>query len=421
VEPLIASALLATNPTLMVSAHTLMADVPFLALWVCAILLFIRGIDEQKPFLIGLSALPAAGACFDAYQGFALLPLLAFYALSRKKFGWREFAALGAPIALMAAWQLSGYMHRGVTYASTMFGYLGVRGIWLASTKIGTAISSLTYLGGVILPFPFVFRTIGRRSNGALTWAALAAAGAVAFLRFADYNLAEKILFIFCLAGGLITAAWIAGRAVESLRLQGWASDDFFLGLWFTGVLVACVAAFFSGSARYLLPASPALLLLMMRFVKRAPVFYAALLTTQLVLGVALAQSDYEFAGLARKEARDFHSKYQADGQPFIFTAEWGWRYYLRSMGGEIMADDSMGRPGELLVKSQLALGVIFDNQLGRSLKPVEKLTYRIRSPLRLLAPNSHAGFWSDGWGVLPFSFSLEPLDEFSIYRVKEN
>ena len=85
------------------------------------------------------------------------------------------------------------------------------------------------------------------------------------------------------------------------------------------------------------------------------------------------------------------------------------------------MADDSMGRPGELLVKSQLALGVIFDNQLGRSLKPVEKLTYRIRSPLRLLAPNSHAGFWSDGWGVLPFSFSLEPLDEFSIYRVKEN
>src|SRR5438270_2448389 len=32
---LIASVLLSTNPTLMVSAHTLMADVPLMALWVC--------------------------------------------------------------------------------------------------------------------------------------------------------------------------------------------------------------------------------------------------------------------------------------------------------------------------------------------------------------------------------------------------
>jgi hypothetical protein len=421
VEPLIASALLATNPTLMVSAHTLMADVPLVALWVCATIFFIRGIDEQKPLLIGLSALPATAACFYAYQGFALLPLLAFYALSRRKFGWREIAVLGPPVALMAAWQLSGYMHRGVTYAATMFGYLGVSGIWLASTKFRNAIASLTYLGSVILPFPFVFWMIGRRSRGTLTWAALASAGAVGFLRFADYSLAEKMLFIFCFAAGLSTAAWIASRTIESLRLQGWTSDDFFLGLWFTGMLAACIAAFFSGSARYLLPAGPALLLLVMRFVKRAPVFYTALLTIQLVFGVALAQSDYEFAGLARKEARDFHSKYQVNGQPFIFTAEWGWRYYLRSIGGDIMADDTIGRPGELLVKSRVALGGIFDNQLGRSLKPVDKLTYRIRSPLRLLDQTSHAGFWSDGWGVLPFSFSREPLDEFSIYRVKED
>jgi 4-amino-4-deoxy-L-arabinose transferase-like glycosyltransferase len=421
VEPLVATALLATNPTLMVSAHTLMADVPFVALWVCATVLFVRGIDESRPSLVYFSSVPAMAACFYAYQGFALLPLLAFYALSRKKFGWREVGVLCAPLALMAAWQLSGYMHRGTTYASTMFGYLGLTGIWLGSTKVRTAIASLTYLGGVILPFPFVFWKIGHRSKGALTWTALAVAGAVAFLRFGDYSLAEKIFFIACFAAGLIAAAWIAGRAIESWLLQGWASDDFFLGLWFTGMLAACVAAFFSGSARYLLPAFPALLLMVMRFVKRAPVFYAGLLAIQLVLGAGLAQADYEFAGLARREAGDFQSKYIAKPQPFIFTAEWGWRYYLRSIGGEIMADDTIGRPGELLVKSRLALGGIFDNQLGRSLKPVEQLTYRVRSPLRLLDPNSHAGFWSDGWGILPFWFSTMPLDEVSIYRVRDD
>ena len=421
VQPLIASALLATNPTLMVSAHTLMADVPLVTLWVCAAVLFVRGVDQARQSLVYLSVLPALGACFYAYQGFALLPLLAFYAVSRKKFGWREAGVLGAPVALMAAWQLSGYMHRGVTYASTMFGYLGDSGIWLGATKIRTTVATLTYLGGVILPFPFVFWKIGHRSKGALTWAALGIAVAVAFLRFADYTPAEKILFVGCFAAGLVAAAWIAGRGIESWSQVGWASDDFFLALWFCGMLTACVAAFFSGSARYLLPACPPLLLLVMRFVKRAPVFYAVLLTAQLILGVALAQADYEFAGLARQEARDFRSRYVATPQPFMFSAEWGWRYYLRSMGGEIVADDTIGRPGELLVKSRLALGGIFDNQLGRSLKPVELLTYRVRSPVRLLDPNSHAGFWSDGWGVLPFWFSTKPLDEFSIYRVKED
>jgi hypothetical protein len=160
------------------------------------------------------------------------------------------------------------------------------------------------------------------------------------------------------------------------------------------------------------------LLLLVMRFAKRAPVFYSSLLAIQLVLGLALAQADYQFAGLARREARDFQSKYLAQPQSFIFSAEWGWRYYFRSMGGEIVADDTAGHPGEVYVKSSLAIGAVFDNPLGRSLKLVDQVPYPVRSPLRVLDPHTHAGFWSDGWGVLPFWFSVEPLDEVSVYRV---
>jgi len=72
-------------------------------------------------------------------------------------------------------------------------------------------------------------------------------------------------------------------------------------------------------------------------------------------------------------------------------------------------------------VKSSLALGTVFDNDLGHSLKLVDQIPYGIRSPLRVLDPHTHAGFWSDGWGVLPFWFSREPLDELSIYRVKSD
>ena len=90
-------------------------------------------------------------------------------------------------------------------------------------------------------------------------------------------------------------------------------------------------------------------------------------------------------------------------------------------MGGDIVADDTTGRPGELFVKSDLALGQVPDTKLGHSLQLVETRAYRIESPVRVLDPNTRAGFWSDGWGVLPFWFSRQPLDQVSIYRVGRN
>jgi hypothetical protein len=37
-----------------------------------------------------------------------------------------------------------------------------------------------------------------------------------------------------------------------------------------------------------------------------------------------------------------------------------------------------------------------------------------------LLDEHSRAGFWSDGWGVLPFSFSRDEFDDLYIYRARE-
>jgi len=305
-------------------------------------------------------------------------------------------------------------------YASTMFEYIGVRGVWQGSTKVRTAIASLTYLGGLILPFPFIFWKMGRRRKSALTWTALAVALIVSYQKLTGYGWTEQLFFIGSFGGGIAVAVWIVNRGLKSWSSDGWAGDEVFLSLWFVGMLIGCIGAFFSGSARYLLPAFPALLLLLMRSV-RTRVFYACLLALQLILGILLSHADYEFAGIGRREARDFKSQYLTTKQPFLFSAEWGLRYYLTSIGGEIMPAEKTGSPGELIVRSGLALGRPFDHEVGRSLELVERRAYRIRSPLRLLDPQTHAGFWSDGWGVLPFWFSREIMDELSVYRVKPN
>jgi hypothetical protein len=426
----IASALLATNPTLMVSAHTLMADVPLLGLWLCAAALFVKGVDENdenRRGCIYAAALPITAACFYAYQAFALIPLLAFYALGRKRLRLPEVLVLCLPILLMAGWQFSGYWHRGIVYASTMFGYLEVRGLWEGSTKIKTAVATVTYLGGTILPFPFIFWKMGG-VKGVLTWTGLAFGAVVAHERLAGYPLSEAAFFVGCFGGGVATILWVVIRTLKSWSMKNWATDNLFLCLWFVGVLAGCVVAFFSGSARYLLPACPPLLLFLIRAdeqrlgtLNRARLFYAGLFAVQLLLGLAMAQSDYEFAGTGRREAQEFKAQYLGKGQPFLFSGEWGFRYYLTAMGGEILTEDATGSPGELVVRSRLSLGQISDNGLGRSLEQLEQRTYTIRSPLRLLDQGSHAGFWSDGWGVLPFWFSREKLDDLEVYRVKEN
>jgi hypothetical protein len=166
----------------------------------------------------------------------------------------------------------------------------------------------------------------------------------------------------------------------------------------------------------------PAALLLFLRTCERqngslSRAFCGSWLAAQLVLGLFLAQADYQFAGVGRREAFEFQRDYLANHQPFLFNGEWGFRYYMTDIGGEIMAEDTSGFPGETVVKSRLSLGLPFE--FDRKLELLEQRSYRIPSPLRLLDVHAHAGFWSDGWGVLPFWFSREDLDEISISRVK--
>jgi len=223
----------------------------------------------------------------------------------------------------------------------------------------------------------------------------------------------------------VVAILWVVSRVLESRLAKDWSTDEVFLGVWFLGMLVGCVVAFSSGSARYLLPACAPLLLLIIRTDEQRPgsprsfhFFYGSLLVVQVLLGLCLAQSDYEFAGTGRQEAMDFKARYLRTSEPFLFSGEWGLRYYLTSIGGEIAAEDTTSPPGRLMVISRLCLGRIFDSELGRSLVKLDERVYWIHSPFRLLDLHSHAGFWSDGWGVLPFSLSREDLDELSVYRV---
>lgn len=421
----LATALFVCIPTLVVTAHNLMADVPLLAFWLSATGFFIYGIDRNDARLLWGSLLPFTAAVFMAYQGLALVPLLALYAFQRRRLTLPLAALIALPAFLLFGWQLLGYFHKGAFYATTLLSYLETFGHFRSGKMLTNGISSLGYLGGVILPFPFILVTLGRRGYGLLAAAGLAIGWWLAQNRLADYTPAQKAFFVLCFAGGFVATLWMLLQWLKGSLMREHDPDGVFLALWYLGVLFYCVSLFIAGSARYLLPAAIPLLLLVVR-AHQARLqtsgawrgFFGALLGCQLALGMVLAHADYRFAETYRQVARDLAQSHFPSRQPFLFSGEWGFRYYLAALGGEIMAEDTAGQPGTLVVKSRLCLSKTFDNELDRSLDLVDRRIYSVASPIRLLDLRTHAGFWSDGWGVLPFWFSWEPMDEIAVYRV---
>ena len=435
--PVLATALFASVPALVVMAHSLMTDVPLLALWVSAVALFVHQLDgeEHGTWLEAGTFAAMTAAIFIAYQGLALIPLLALYALLRRRLTLRIVVLLGLPALLLAAWQMAGHFHRGSAYASTLLGYLNSQDAWAPARRIRTAASTLGYLGGTIVFFPFLFAAFGRRSRGLFAVVSLAAGvvGVVASARAAyNYDHAERIFFVLCFAGGFLATLWMVVRGLEEmlrmLRRKGDANGDgdaIFLSLWFVGVLFYSIVISYSGAARYLLPAVPPLVLMLVRATeatfpgsRRKRIFYLGFLSCQLALGLALAHADFEFAGSYRRMARDFAERHLSHGDAFLFSGEWGFHYYLEELGGRAMTGDSAAWPGELVVKSDLCLSQNFATALDRSLVVIERRSLRLSSPLRLLDRRAHAGFWSDGIGMLPFWFSRRPLDQITVYRV---
>src|SRR5439155_622632 len=181
-----------------------------------------------------------------------------------------------------------------------------------------------------------------RRRKGVLIHLALALGILAAYSKPADYSWPHRVFLAICVAGGIAVTGWIFRRLITASPMAKVSSDDLFLCFWLAGMLVACLAVFLGGSARYLLPACPVLLLLFLRIDERLNgsrswMFYGSWLTAQLIFGLCLAQADYQFAGAGRREAYDFQRDYLRNHQPFLFNGEWAFRYYMTAIGGEIM------------------------------------------------------------------------------------
>jgi 4-amino-4-deoxy-L-arabinose transferase-like glycosyltransferase len=434
-RPLWPAMMLACSPLFLVTQHTLMTDLPMLAFWLASICFFLWAVDLRRKVLYSLSAMFQVAAVFTSYQSLALLPLLGFYHLKkgRGRTGWIALAI--APVTI-SAWYLMNCLHYGRPLWGKMLGYMQSRNP-VSPEVLGIKLVSILEYQGWLIIFPFFILYLLARG---LKWRAcmLASLCAVYLAQFSvpQYGWIEKAIFVVGLVSGFFMATEmgkIGWRAFFQGRGAG--SEDQveaqFIALWYLGYFTYCFVFLKEGSARYILPMIPPIILCFFQILEKSEVseyrlpsrllnsamLASGCLVISLIWGLTLSRADEEFAKIYPRVATKF--KEIADNLDSYSSGEWGFRYYLGRVGAQpLPADSSLVRGGSFIAVPKLAQPNDIPPDLKSLLIPVQKLTYRPSTPVRVLDWQTPAGFWSSGWGLIPFSFSWRPLEQVEVFQV---
>lgn len=420
------AALFACSPAFLVLSHTLMTDVPLLALWLVAVSRFWR-IRHGKggrtdAWVLLASVLTAA---FVSLLTLGLLGLMAVALLlgprpERKLSAAFWVALFVVPLVLWGFWYLKAYWHYDRFVLINTALHVAKRNSFQLDVMLTKLVSFILNIGGVFI-FPAAAWLVGLRLRRFLILLLLTAAATAYLAWWGGWEPVHLALFaIFFLSGLSLLAA-----ALDST----WNNELPVMGLWTLGILVASLLLFYAGSVRYALPALPPLLLIWQhRLEKRIADSYLRRNTLALtvlatgVLGLALSCADYRLAAGYRGAARQLYSDYRGPETRVWFAGEWGFRFYLEQEGAKPLEriGDQL-EVNDILIKPFLASPWVTLYDSTEHLKLLEQRPLELDFPVRLLDFSSHAGFYSTGWGILPYSWALNDRWEwFNVFEVKK-
>ncbi len=434
--PLPATFMAVLSPVFLVSASSLMTDVPLLACYVWSVYLWRRGLDADKgPYLAG-AALLMGVAYLCKYYGVTLLPLLFAYSVLRKRSLGRWAFYFLIPAACIAGYETITYLLYDVTTFSDAAG-VALASKWRGEETAATRwVLTLVFAGGSFLPLALYLRPLA-------TWRWLAVgAGAVGLLALPliegfsplqlllgttePYSWPELLTFASLLfVGGAIFA--VAAR--ELLRQRD--ADAALLALWIFGCVVFAAAINHYVSVRTLLPIAPAMGIALARGLPvgtrwampnrwfRWRSLAAAAVCAWVVAG------DYEIAEHGRKAAREATALASDEGAPLYHLAFWGFEYYVMEAGSTPLsfeeAGDFAGRITPLMPRGALLVvhshGAEAWESPPKGFEHVTRFSYPFHTGLVTFHAASDAGFYSHKIGYLPFRIGPQRPEEFLVLR----
>jgi len=428
-QPALAALIALGSPVFWLSATTLMSDVPMLALWLWATEFWLRGLERRSHGRLALAAALVALAALTKYFGAALIPLLLVYTVVRERRPSWKLLWLALPIVALTAydlWTAHRYGH----------GMLSGAGLYARMHQVSgplwqRGLIALSFAGGCLLPLLFVAHRLW--SWRALAGALVAAAALVAALPLA----AQLTTLDLHGAGGtrwdaIVQVALFATLGLAPLALACsdiWtrrSADSLLLALWVLGTLVFTGVLNWSINGRSLLPLAPAVAILIVRrladrgFTNISTRSWLRLwpLAPAVVLSAAIVHADAAFAANSRTAVRVLQEQLGGHGASLWFQGHWGFQYYMEETGARPLDKRRPGlSPDDYLISPTANTNI---SAIPLSLfAPAGDVTIEPSGWISTMQIDLGAGFYSDGYGPLPFYFGPGLPQVFVVSRLR--
>ncbi len=411
------------TPALLVSASSVMSDVPMLALFVWSVVLWLRGIESENGKWLFAAGFLIAVTALTKYFGLALVPLLAVYTILRTRKMGSWMAALSVPILIIALYESFMWAHYGTGGLFNAAEYAGES--QSLAGRLTSTLTGLAFMGGCLASVAFYLPLL--RVRFLLPLVATIAIAMIAILVLLPgtrtllgangIELSWPVTIqvaLFAAAGSIVPAL-----AVSDLWRRRDAESTL-LFLWVFGTFLFSAYLNWSVTVRTLLPMVPAAGILVVRRLETlqadgariAPWKWYAPLVPALVLAMAVAWADAKLANSARVAAQQFGAEMVHYPFSTYFQGHWGFQYYMEAEGGKAV------RYG----KTDFQRGDAIINPLNNtSVWPIDeslvggRFSGDFQGP-RDLTTMSHscgAGFYTDLWGPLPFVFGSVPPERY--------
>jgi 4-amino-4-deoxy-L-arabinose transferase-like glycosyltransferase len=431
-RPDVAALSVLAAPAFLVSSTNVMCDTLLLALFIWAVELWLAGLEQDSPTRLAASALIVGAAALTKYFAVSLIPLLFAATLLCRRRACRELLYLLLPVALLTAyegwtWHLydQGLLWNATRYSVATRETYGI-------PAGGRLLNSLSFLGGGMFPIavcgPLVFRP------RVLAGLALAAVLLVVLSGVKPAVVAETAASAISVSrwrvAGHLTVFVTSGLlAIVLVAADVWNRRDrqsALLALWIAGTLTFTAFLNWTVSGRSLLPAVPALGIVLARAIESGGAWrgrrwnLSAALVAVIAMSVAWAVTggDQQLANAARRAAGTALRQLQSEGHPIWFSGHWGFQWYMEEGGAKpITIAESKMQTGDCVVFPFRNTGVF--GPPDEALEAIDIKCVPLRSWMSTMEQSLGAGFYSDVYGPLPFILGNGKRDCYGLMRFR--
>lgn len=416
--------LLAATPAVMVLATSSMADVPSMAFAALGIERWLAFRDEGRARQGILAALALAAAALARPHALALLPVAALALLPARGAAGRATASpesaprrtwwttalplLGAAALVVLADRVTADPAvRGGDFASRT----AARFAW-ASVRPNLVAWGAHWALALPLGVAWLVGTGPRAALTPALWGGLA----LAALLLGMAGIAGQPWALPVVALGL---ASVAAPLLAAFRTRD--RDLALLGAWLLPALPS--AGYDQLPAKALVLSAPAAALLAARGLGGGTtgarrIAAGLVLAGGIALSLLVAHADAEFAGFARRAARERIAPRVTRGERVWAFGNWGFQWYAMRAGARPATwEPPYPASGDVLV---VDAGSMWRDPMALFPRRTLLDETRQRSTLgRIMSVNDGAGFWSNHWGLLPWTPANGDIDWISVWRIE--